>query len=283
MQCPKCNCQLKRGVDKHSNTEIDYCGSCKGIWLDQYELQQVCKFAGPNITLPSDAVLSNRFCPRCQVQMHEFEYPETKVLVDMCSSCNGTWLDSGEIKEIELVRKRWALSLNRKAASNNAYKKQKTDHGRKDWESNEESDHLSEEKKYKFLDNLAKFIVAFAIISIVFLGINIKVNGWKRGAKQAKKNLKKYYSAMPAYDNNRQYIEKLIDAQHEKVYPSCKYREEVRVRRVKLFKNRYIHFNAFDREKYQKLMKEYMLREAQADNKTEFVDWTKTHRHKWQP
>jgi len=105
MQCPKCDCQLKRGIDKNSNTEVDYCSQCKGIWLDENELQVVCKFSAWQISLPQNAVLSQRFCPCCEIEMYEFNYPETTVKVEMCPGCYGFWMDSGEIKEIELVRK----------------------------------------------------------------------------------------------------------------------------------------------------------------------------------
>ena len=39
MQCPKCSGQLQIGERK--NIEIDYCPSCRGIWLDAGELDKI--------------------------------------------------------------------------------------------------------------------------------------------------------------------------------------------------------------------------------------------------
>ena len=36
--------------------------------------------------------------------MFEFYYPQTYVTVEMCKSCEGLWVDAGELKEIETVR-----------------------------------------------------------------------------------------------------------------------------------------------------------------------------------
>ena len=37
--------------------------------------------------------------------MFSFDYPQTLVKVDMCKQCNGLWLDPGELKEIDAVRR----------------------------------------------------------------------------------------------------------------------------------------------------------------------------------
>ncbi len=39
MNCPKCNTTLLMS-DKHG-VEIDYCSSCRGIWLDRGELEKI--------------------------------------------------------------------------------------------------------------------------------------------------------------------------------------------------------------------------------------------------
>jgi uncharacterized protein len=39
MICPRCNTQLLMS-DKHG-VEIDYCPSCRGIWLDKGELEKI--------------------------------------------------------------------------------------------------------------------------------------------------------------------------------------------------------------------------------------------------
>ncbi len=39
MKCPKCNAKLK--VTDRSCIEIDYCPFCKGVWLDNGELEKI--------------------------------------------------------------------------------------------------------------------------------------------------------------------------------------------------------------------------------------------------
>ena len=39
MQCPKCSGGLK--MAERSGIEIDYCVSCRGIWLDSGELDKI--------------------------------------------------------------------------------------------------------------------------------------------------------------------------------------------------------------------------------------------------
>ncbi len=37
-------------------------------------------------------------CPKCGMELMELEYRSTKI--DQCSSCDGIWLDAGELKAI---------------------------------------------------------------------------------------------------------------------------------------------------------------------------------------
>lgn len=39
MNCPHCSTELK--VAERKNVEIDYCSSCRGIWLDKGELDKI--------------------------------------------------------------------------------------------------------------------------------------------------------------------------------------------------------------------------------------------------
>ena len=41
-------------------------------------------------------------CPKCQVRMREMdaEVPGKKVMMDACPSCNGIWLDRGELRKV---------------------------------------------------------------------------------------------------------------------------------------------------------------------------------------
>ncbi len=39
MHCPKCGQKLD--TEKYGNVEVDVCPSCKGMWLDSQELEQI--------------------------------------------------------------------------------------------------------------------------------------------------------------------------------------------------------------------------------------------------
>ncbi len=43
MKCPNCD-QLLLITERH-NVEIDYCPSCRGVWLDKGELDKLIEFA----------------------------------------------------------------------------------------------------------------------------------------------------------------------------------------------------------------------------------------------
>ncbi len=111
MKCPKCKTiSLKEGKVKDSSVKIDYCGKCKGIWLDVGEFGQVTENAIRELTINPDADKRNVYCPRCIQPLHTFRYPQTYVKIDMCKKCSGLWLDAGELKEIEAVRRDLAKS-----------------------------------------------------------------------------------------------------------------------------------------------------------------------------
>ncbi|MBI5819070.1 MAG: zf-TFIIB domain-containing protein [Verrucomicrobia bacterium] len=44
MHCPKCGQQL--AAEKYGTVEVDLCPTCKGVWLDAYELETIVESAG---------------------------------------------------------------------------------------------------------------------------------------------------------------------------------------------------------------------------------------------
>lgn len=100
MICPHCNEPMI--ILEYQQTEIDYCFSCHGIWLDQGELELL--FRQPEKKLDLSAVSaftkSKRRCPRCRKKMVKGNFPETPVEVDICRRDGGIWLDQGEILKI---------------------------------------------------------------------------------------------------------------------------------------------------------------------------------------
>jgi len=110
--CPACSgAAMTPLVDGEIPLEIDFCPLCRGIWFDHEEIRQFIrskKFKelfldgkgkkrapiGPLMTAGQKA----RSCPRCLKKMEQHTHRE--VLFDFCSSCQGIWLDDGEINQI---------------------------------------------------------------------------------------------------------------------------------------------------------------------------------------
>lgn len=107
MQCPACpNSSLERQTDPGTHLEIDTCPDCQGLWFDAGELRQF--FASPHLKeefLPDarkerpqhsfEISSKARRCPRCRKGMARPTVGD--VAVDVCQSCQGIWLDHGEL------------------------------------------------------------------------------------------------------------------------------------------------------------------------------------------
>ena len=46
-------------------------------------------------------------CPRCKLEMHtqNIKEPSGEIEIDICSHCNGTWYDQGELNDLEKLVK----------------------------------------------------------------------------------------------------------------------------------------------------------------------------------
>jgi Zn-finger nucleic acid-binding protein len=101
--CPRCSDVLDRL--SASGIEVDVCSSCAGIWLDKGELAVLkvsgsffemlrLKPAGRRKAPPSSAAVTLS-CPACPGTLSAF--PLVDVAIDICGSCQGLWLDKGEL------------------------------------------------------------------------------------------------------------------------------------------------------------------------------------------
>lgn len=105
MHCPKCvSSDLKRTGGRQTRVVVDLCTNCKGLWLDEGELNQVMEVASKDLKPPRDAKPTRMTCPRCCVPLLAFHYPQTYVEINMCGQCHGLWLEPGELREIKVVR-----------------------------------------------------------------------------------------------------------------------------------------------------------------------------------
>lgn len=103
MNCPVCKNPMI--ILELNQVEIDYCTSCKGIWLDRGELdlifsssekKEIAKlFSAKNTTSEI-----KRRCPICKKKMDKVEFENTGIIIDRCTNEHGLWCDSGELKSI---------------------------------------------------------------------------------------------------------------------------------------------------------------------------------------
>ena len=76
-----------------NEVEIDICPKCKGIWLDEGELKNICGL---------DPSLSRLLmCPKCKDEMHVKAV--SNVEIDLCPKCRSIYLDAGELEKLSGV------------------------------------------------------------------------------------------------------------------------------------------------------------------------------------
>jgi len=110
MDCPRCQNKLNEEYIKDLNNQIPLhsCGNCEGIWISEPSLQTLEKITDIQLLeikqVPS--AKEQRVPLKCPVHneliMEKFKHPkDSAVIYDQCSSCNGIWLDKGELKAIQ--------------------------------------------------------------------------------------------------------------------------------------------------------------------------------------
>ncbi|HHA2821002.1 TPA: zf-TFIIB domain-containing protein [Stenotrophomonas maltophilia] len=59
MLCPVCKTQTLQMAERHG-IEIDYCPSCRGVWLDRGELDKIIERAGAGAAVPPPAPVQSQ-------------------------------------------------------------------------------------------------------------------------------------------------------------------------------------------------------------------------------
>ncbi len=104
--CPVCGCDM--AVLELHGTEIDYCFSCGGIWLDSGELEVLIgdeRKSDEIVKLFKDVTSTSkekkRPCPVCGKAMKKVEVKlENPVIIDKCPKEHGIWFDKDELYRI---------------------------------------------------------------------------------------------------------------------------------------------------------------------------------------
>ncbi|MFE3846263.1 zf-TFIIB domain-containing protein, partial [Thermoplasmatota archaeon] len=107
-ECHRCWLEMKKEeVETFGpNIIIDVCPKCKGIWLDKGELGKLLKDKKLTNYLTKHIGTKSRspmICPRCGNTM-DIEKAED-IEVDVCLTCNGVWLDEGELEKLKETSK----------------------------------------------------------------------------------------------------------------------------------------------------------------------------------
>jgi len=109
LKCPKCNSDLAPAI-RHK-IKVNYCQSCKGMWLDCQELNQledeVFDFGDDaKGTLVFSSTPTTAKCPECSALLKKFNYRFYDLEMEFCENQHGYWLDDDEdTRVLELMKK----------------------------------------------------------------------------------------------------------------------------------------------------------------------------------
>jgi PAT family beta-lactamase induction signal transducer AmpG len=109
MRCPKCRADME--PVEYEGTEIDRCTICNGIWFDAGEIHVLRDKQAAAAIDTGDArtgkqsnAIDRYQCPRCSGDMLRVVDPrQTHIWYETCGSCNGSFLDAGELRDLSAV------------------------------------------------------------------------------------------------------------------------------------------------------------------------------------
>lgn len=91
----------------YAEIEVDRCTSCKGIWFDSQEAQELKTIKGAENIDIGDPKTGKKFdeiadidCPKCHTKMTKMvDLNQPHIWYEKCPVCYGTWFDAGEFKD----------------------------------------------------------------------------------------------------------------------------------------------------------------------------------------
>ena len=106
MNCPVCKNEPMITLELNE-VEIDYCLSCKGIWLDAGELElllgsdvESTEFLN-SFTPDTKSKEKKLKCPICNKKMEKvMVVGEKEITIDKCKNEHGIWFDAGELEDV---------------------------------------------------------------------------------------------------------------------------------------------------------------------------------------
>jgi Zn-finger nucleic acid-binding protein len=117
VKCPKCSVDLLPTI-RHK-IEISYCQSCKGMWLEHDELEELedevfdfgDRWKG---SLVIGSAATSHKCPECTALLQRFRYRFYNLEMEFCPNQHGYWLDEDEDTKVLELMKREEADLQRK-------------------------------------------------------------------------------------------------------------------------------------------------------------------------
>ena len=122
-KCLKCSVPMEEVLTR-KGILIDICPYCKGVWLDQGELDFFAKNRAILNEYETQGLETthkiNYHCPKCQSEMQLGRIPGCSYQVEECLSCRGLFFDAHEFKklqdtkEFQTLRRDSSINLNKK-------------------------------------------------------------------------------------------------------------------------------------------------------------------------
>lgn len=106
MKCPKCSVDLGRSdLGEYGFVILDICPDCKGAWFDKGELDRLDRSVWTNVEKLGfrrrEAAGGALSCPKCTHDLESISPADAPdLVVDRCASCEGFWLDAGELEKM---------------------------------------------------------------------------------------------------------------------------------------------------------------------------------------
>jgi Zn-finger nucleic acid-binding protein len=86
---------------------IDRCGTCRGLWLNEHELEKILAIDHRMLTKkrgdtdPGLARSKKGKCPRCNGTLIKLANMRANITTDSCTICYGIFLDAGELNAFD--------------------------------------------------------------------------------------------------------------------------------------------------------------------------------------
>jgi len=102
MQCPKCLSDME--VVTFKTIEVERCTSCKGLWFDMLEHEDLKKLSGSEVIDTGDPEIGKVYnkidkinCPKCSTEMIRMaDRHQHHIWYESCHQCYGVFFDAGE-------------------------------------------------------------------------------------------------------------------------------------------------------------------------------------------